>query len=81
MSQSQWRHGPAIVNIWLKFELSHSHNRMMQSQGSQIASPTTIGMVFGLIVCNDRLLNKLILLGLFEMEILIGYNASNIEPK
>ncbi len=23
MSQSQWRHGPAIVNIWLKLEISH----------------------------------------------------------
>ena len=26
MSQSQWRHDPAIVNIWLKFEISHSPN-------------------------------------------------------
>ncbi|WP_162802590.1 hypothetical protein [Phyllobacterium ifriqiyense] len=26
MSQSQWRHDPAIVNIWLKFELSHFRN-------------------------------------------------------
>ncbi len=26
MSQSQWRHDPAIVNIWLKFESSHFPN-------------------------------------------------------
>jgi hypothetical protein len=26
LSQSQWRHDPAIVNIWLKFEFPHYTN-------------------------------------------------------
>lgn len=35
MSQSQWRHGPAIVNIWLKFELSHFPNSDDAASGFQ----------------------------------------------
>ena len=42
MSQSQWRHDPAIVNIWLKFEISHSPNIHEGSSDASEIAPATI---------------------------------------
>ncbi len=41
MSQSQWRHDPAIVNIWLKFEISHSPNIHEGSSDASEIAPAT----------------------------------------